>query len=116
MTAESGAARRTAARRVTSSLTRRLQPLFRQQPHRGVGVHRLAEGKPLRVFAAQLVKLDRIGIGLGALGDHVHAEVMRQRDDRFQDHRPGACGPSEGSTESSSVTVILQCINKLMQR
>ena len=33
-------------------LTRRLEALFRQQPHRGVGVHRLAEGKALRVFAA----------------------------------------------------------------
>src|SRR5205823_14336202 len=38
---------------------RRLEPFFGQQPHRGVGVHRLAEGKPLRVFAAQLIKLDR---------------------------------------------------------
>jgi hypothetical protein len=60
---------------------RRFQPLFRQEPHRGVGVHRFAEGKALRVFAAQLVELDRIGIGLGAFGDHVHAEVVGQRND-----------------------------------
>src|SRR5437773_1908900 len=71
-------------------LTRRFQPLFRQQPHRRVGVHRLAEGKALRVFAAQLIELDRIRIGLGALGDDVHAEVVGERDDRFQDHRAGA--------------------------
>src|SRR3954453_21111995 len=38
-------------------LARRSQPLFREQPHRGVGVHRLAEGKALRVFAAELVEL-----------------------------------------------------------
>jgi putative transcriptional regulator len=54
------------------------------------GVHRLAEGKALRVFAAELIELDRIGIGLGALGDHVHAEIVRERDDRAQDHRPRA--------------------------
>jgi len=34
---------------------RRLKPLFRQQPHCGFGVHRLAEGEALRVFAAELI-------------------------------------------------------------
>ena len=29
----------------TTTLARRLEPLFGQQPHRGVGVHRLAEGE-----------------------------------------------------------------------
>ena len=71
-------------------LARRFEPLFRQQPHRRVGVHRFAEGKALRVFAAQLIELDRIRVRLGAFRHHVHAEVMRQRDDRFQDHRAGA--------------------------
>jgi hypothetical protein len=36
-------------------LTRRLEPFFRQQPHRGVGVHRLTEGKALGVLATQLI-------------------------------------------------------------
>src|SRR5882672_8062939 len=61
---------------MTADLTRRLEPLFGQQPHRGIGVHRLAERKALGVFAAQLIELDRIRIGLGAFGDHVHAEVV----------------------------------------
>ena len=33
-------------------LARRFQPDFGQEPHRGVGVHRLAEGEALRVLAA----------------------------------------------------------------
>src|SRR5690348_855665 len=41
---------------------RRFQPFFREQPHRGVRVHRLAEGKALRVLAAELVELDGVGI------------------------------------------------------
>ena len=51
----------------------------------------------MRVFAAQLIELDRIGVGLGALGDHVHAEVVRQRDDRFQDD--GARAAARGADE-----------------
>src|SRR6202022_2881949 len=74
----------------TASLTRRLQPLFGEEPHRGIRIHRLAEGETLRVFAAQLIELDRVGIGLGAFGDHVHAEVVGERDDRFQDYRARA--------------------------
>ena len=44
----------------------------------------------LRVFAAELVELDRVGIGLGAFRHHLHAEVVRERDDRAQDHRARA--------------------------
>src|SRR6185437_13420276 len=69
---------------------RRFQPLLGQKPHRGIRVHRLTEGKALRVFASQLVELDRIRIRLCALGDDVHAEIMRERDDRLQDHRARA--------------------------
>src|ERR1700755_1765763 len=38
------------------------QPFSREKPHRGVRVHRLAEGKALRVLAAELVELDGVGI------------------------------------------------------
>src|SRR6516165_3392658 len=77
---------------------RRFEPLFGEQPHRGVRVHRLAEGKALRVFAAQLVELDRVRVGLGALGNDVHAEVVGESDDRFQDHwtRPALRGADKG--------------------
>src|SRR5262245_12834100 len=53
-----------------------------------VGAHRLAENIALRVFAAELIELDRVGIGLRALRYDLHAEVVRHRDDRAQDHRP----------------------------
>ena len=43
-----------------TTLARRLEPLFGQQPHRGVGVHRLAEREALGVFTPQLIKLDRV--------------------------------------------------------
>jgi hypothetical protein len=56
--------------------TRRFKPLFGQKAHRGVGIHRFAKGKALRVFAAELVELDRVRIGLRAFGDHVHAEIV----------------------------------------
>src|SRR5258705_8156805 len=68
---------------MTTALARRLEPLFGQQPHRGVGVHRLAEGKPLRVFAAPLLKLDRGRIRRGGFRDHVHCAVKRHGDERF---------------------------------
>src|SRR4029079_9727603 len=48
-------------------LTRGLEPLFGQEPHCGIGVHRLAEGKALCEFAAQLIKLDRVRVGFSAL-------------------------------------------------
>src|SRR5258708_15219668 len=54
-------------------LTRRLEPLFRQQPHRRIRVHRLAERKPLGVFAAELIEFDRVAIGLVAFRDDLHA-------------------------------------------
>ena len=54
------------------------------------GGHRLAEDIALRIFAAELVELDRVRIRLGALRHHVHAEIVRERDDRAQDHRPRA--------------------------
>ena len=69
---------------------RRLEPFFREKPHRGVGIHRLAEGEALGVFAAELIQLNGIRICFRAFRDHVHAEVVRERDDRAQDHRPRA--------------------------
>src|SRR6266849_997740 len=65
---------------------------------RKIGVDRFAEHVALRVFAAELVELDRIGIGFGALGDHIHAQIVGERDDRAQDHRPLALagGAHEG--------------------
>ena len=59
----------------------------------------------MRVFAAQLIELDRVRIGLGAFGDHVHAEVVGERDDRFQDHRAGAAagGADEGLVDLDGV-------------
>ena len=68
----------------------RFQPLFGEEPHRGLRIHRFAEGEALGIFAAELIEFDRVGIGLGAFGHHIHAEVVGERDDRFQDHRPGA--------------------------
>jgi hypothetical protein len=49
-----------AVRHSTRRLARRLEPLFGEQPHRGVGVHRLAERKALRVFAPQLIELHSV--------------------------------------------------------
>ena len=61
-------------------LTRRLQPLFRQQPHRGVGVHRFAEGEALGVFAAQLIELDRISAeAKKALADPAMKEKLAEQ-------------------------------------
>src|SRR5258706_4924195 len=64
-----------------SGSARRLEPLFGQQPHRGVGVHRLAEGEPFRVFAAQLIELDCIRISLVALGEDIHGEAVSHHND-----------------------------------
>src|SRR5262249_55882429 len=94
-----------AASQSYAASARRFQPLFRQEPHRSIRIHRFAEGKTLRVFAAQLVELDRIGVGLRAFGDHVHAEVVGERDDRLQDHRPRAAagGADEGLVDLDGV-------------
>ena len=56
----------------------------------GIGRHRLAEGEALRIFAAELVELDRVGIGFRAFRHHFHAEIVRKRDNRAQDYRPRA--------------------------
>ena len=55
-----------------------------------LGRHRLAKHKALSVFAPELIKLDSVGVGFSTLGDHIHAEIVSQRDDRTQDHRPRA--------------------------
>jgi hypothetical protein len=57
MTSTCGAAQCATVRAVSA---RRLEPLFGEQPHRGVGVHRLAEREALGVFTPQLIKLDRV--------------------------------------------------------
>ena len=54
--------------------------LVDEQIARGIGRHRLAERKALRVFAAKLVKLDRIGIGFSAFRDHFHPEIVCKRN------------------------------------
>src|SRR5208282_3858951 len=46
----------------------------------------MAEGEALRIFATDLRKFDDIGFAFRALGDSLHAEIMRQRDDGAQ-HR-----------------------------
>src|SRR4051812_26373758 len=49
----------------------RLARAFGLQQRLGiVGGHRLAEVEALGVFAAELIELDRVRIGLGALGHH----------------------------------------------
>src|SRR5262249_54698195 len=81
------------------------KPLLSQETHRRVGVHRLAASKALPVFAAELVELDRIRIRLRAFCDDVHAEVVGERDDRLQDHRPvpAARGADEGLVDLQGV-------------
>src|SRR6266702_5705227 len=64
MTAAAYGSLRSQGRR--EKLARRFEPLFRQHPHRGIRVHRLSEGEALRVFAAQLVELDRIRVSFRA--------------------------------------------------
>src|SRR5262249_33117885 len=64
-----------------SGLPHRLQPVRGEQGARLIGAHRLAEGKTLRVFAAELIKLDRIGIGFGAFRHHFHSEIVGEPDD-----------------------------------
>src|SRR5580700_6151700 len=54
--------------------------------------HRFAKYKTLRIFAAELVKLDCIRVGLGTLGDYVHAEIVRECNNRPQDDWPRAFG------------------------
>src|SRR5262245_44514191 len=62
------------------------------------GVHGLAKSEALRVFATKLVEFDGIGVSFCAFGYAFHSEIMRERDDRAQDHRPRSArrGPHEG--------------------
>src|SRR5205807_1783436 len=66
----------------------RLQFVRRQKFQRLLGRVRLAERIALRVLAAELIELDRIGIRLCALRHHIYAEIVRERDDRAQDDGP----------------------------
>src|SRR5262249_1490493 len=70
-----------------------------------VRAHRLAEVIALRIFAAELRELDRIRIGFGAFGHYFHAEIVRERDDRTQDHgaRALAVRPYEGLVDLDGV-------------
>src|SRR6266480_2910831 len=61
-----------------------------QQRARVLGAHRLAEVEALRVFAAELIEFDGIGLGLHTFRHHFHPEVVRERHDRAQDRRPRA--------------------------
>src|SRR5262245_16507115 len=54
-----------------------------------VRAHGFAEVMALRILAAELRELDRVRIGFGALGHDFHAEIVRERDDRAQDHGAG---------------------------
>ncbi len=42
---------------------------------------RPAEGRALRETAAELIQFDRIGLGLSAFGDDIHAEFLGEGDD-----------------------------------
>src|SRR5262245_62644296 len=81
--------------KLESAQTRRLVD---QQITATFGVHGLAKSEALRVFATELVELDGIGVRFGAFGHDFHAEIMRERNDRAQDHRPRSArsGPHEG--------------------
>ena len=59
----------------------RIKPRPAHEFPRGGGVHRLAEGRPVRELAAQLRELDRVGFRLRPLRDDVHADLLRHRDD-----------------------------------
>src|SRR5262245_9516183 len=80
-------------------------PLVLQQRFGVVRAHGLAEVIALRIFAAELRELDRIRIGFGALGHDFHAEIVRERDDRAQDHgaRALAVRPYEGLVDLDGV-------------
>ena len=50
-----------------------------------VGRERRGEVEALGVLAAQRLQLVQVGGGLHALRDHLHAEAVRQPDDRLDD-------------------------------
>src|SRR5258708_36936833 len=68
--------RRNPSIQMNATLARGFKPLFGQEPHRGVGVHRLPERKALGVFAAELVKFNPAAIGLGAPGTAVPPQAV----------------------------------------
>src|SRR5437899_3295646 len=61
---------------------RYFEPVRGEELARGLRAHRLAEHIALRVFAAELIELDRVRIGLRPFRYHLHAEIVRERDDR----------------------------------
>ena len=60
----------------------RYQSQVDQQIAGALGAHRFAKGEALRIFTSELVKLDGIGICLGAFRHDFHAEIVCQRDNR----------------------------------
>src|SRR5262249_34764221 len=70
-----------------ASARRCFKPGPGEQLARSLCAHRLAEHVALRIFAAELIELDRVRIGLRPFRHHLHAEIVRERDDRAQDHR-----------------------------
>src|SRR5262245_50032720 len=52
------------------------EPVSSEQLARGLRTHGLAEHIALRIFAAELIKLDRVGVGLRTFRHHLHAEIV----------------------------------------
>ena len=44
------------------------------------------------IFASELAHFGRVGLALCAIGNHLHIEIMRQRNERAQNDRPRALG------------------------
>src|SRR5204862_6043705 len=76
-----------------------------QQPTRAFHAHRFAEEIALRIFAAELLKVGGVGVGLSTFSDDFHSEVMRERDDGRQQQRTGtlAVWPHEGAVNLQRV-------------
>src|SRR5262249_47422677 len=66
----------------------------RKQPSHVLGRHRLAVIEALAAFAADRAEIGGIGLSLHTLGDHLLAELIRKRDDRAENERGRAVGPS----------------------
>src|SRR5258708_24385216 len=75
-----------------NALPRRFQTIADQELVGLFGRHWMAEHVALRVFAAELVEVHRIGFAFRALLDHVHAEIMGEPHDGAQDHRARPLG------------------------
>src|SRR5271166_6367567 len=69
------------------------------------GANGMAEGEPLGIFAAELVKLDRVRFGLRPFRDDFHAEIMRQRHNGAQNDgsRARTVLANEGSIDLDGV-------------